>query len=42
MGEEARDVFYSFGLSDDYRKKYNTVSDKSEDHLAVKRNPIYE
>ena len=34
MGEEADGVLYSFGLSNDNRKKYNTVSNKSEDHFV--------
>ena len=42
MGEEADGVLYSFGLSDDDRKKNNTVSNKSENHFAKRRNPIYE
>ena len=39
--EESDGILYSFGLSDDDRKKYNTVSNKSEAHF-FKRNPIYE
>ena len=34
MGEEADGILYSFGLSDDNRMKYNTVSNKSEDHFV--------
>ena len=34
MGEEADGVLYSFGLSDNDRKKYNTVSNKSEAHFV--------
>ena len=30
MGEETDGVLYSFGLSDDDRKKYNTVLNKSK------------
>ena len=37
MGEEADGILYSFGLSDDDRKKYNTVSNKSEAHFAKRR-----
>ena len=33
MREEADCILYSFGLSDDDRKKYNTVSNKSEAHF---------
>ena len=42
MGEEADSILYSFGLSDNDRKKYNTVSNKSEAHFVRQRNPIYE
>ena len=42
MGEEANGILYSFGLSNDDRKKYNTVSNKSEAHFVKQRNPIYE
>ena len=42
MGEEANGVLYSIRLSDDDRKKYNTVLNKSEDHFVKRRNPIYE
>ena len=41
MREEADDILYSFGLSDD-RKMYNTVSNKSKAHFVKRRNPIYE
>ena len=34
MGEEVDSILYSFGLSDDDRKKYNTVSNKSEPHFV--------
>ena len=42
MREEANGIFYSCGLSNDDRKKYNTVSNKSEAHFVKRRNPIYE
>ena len=42
LREEADGFLYSFGLSDEDRKKYNTVSNKSEDHFVKQRNPIYE
>ena len=42
MGEEADGILYSFGLSDDNKKKYNTVSNKSKAHFIKQRNPIYE
>ena len=42
MKEEAHDILYSFGLSNDDRKKHNTISNKSEAHFVKWRNPIYE
>ena len=42
MREEADGILYSFGLSDDNRKKYNTVANKSEAHFVKRKNPIYE
>ena len=42
MKEEADGTLYSIGLSDDDRKKYYTVSNKSEAHFLKRRNPIYE
>ena len=44
MREEADGrILYSIGLSDDDRKEYNTVSNKSEAHFLKRRNPpIYE
>ena len=41
IGEEADGIFYSFGLSDDDRKKYNTVKNKSKDHFVKWRKLIY-
>ena len=41
MGEEADGILDSFGLSNDNRKKYNTVSNKFEGHFVKQRNPIY-
>ena len=38
MGEEADGILYSFGLSNDDRKKYNTVLNKSEAHFVKRRN----
>ena len=40
-GREADSIFYLFGLSDDNRKKYNTVSNKSEAYFVKRRNPVY-
>ena len=34
IGEEANSILYSFGLSDNDRKKYNTVPNKFKDHLV--------
>ena len=42
MREEADGTLCSFGLSDNDRKKYNTVSNKSEAHFVKGRNSIYE
>ena len=42
MREEADGILYLFGLSDDDRKKYSTVSNKSEAHFVKRRNPVYE
>ena len=42
MGEESDGVLYLFGLSNDDRKKYNTVLNKSEDHFVNQRNLIYD
>ena len=39
MEEEANGIPYSFGLSDDDRKKYNTVSNKSKAHFVKQRKP---
>ena len=41
MSEEADDVLYSIGLSND-RKKYDTVTNKSKAHFFKRRNPMYE
>ena len=41
MREEADGILYSFGLSDDNRQKYNTVSNKCKAHFVKQRNPIY-
>ena len=39
MGGKAYSILYSFGLSDDNRKKYNTVSNKSEAHFIKQMKP---
>ena len=36
------DIFQSFGLSDDDKKKYETVKAKFESHFVKRRNVIYE
>ena len=40
MREEVDSILYSFGLSDDDKKKYNTVSKKSEAAHFVKRRNL--
>ena len=42
MGEEADDILYSFGLTEDERKSCTTVPTKFEAHFVKRRNPIYE
>ena len=42
MGAEVDDIFQSFGLSDDDKKKYKTVKAKFESHFVKRRNVIYE
>ena len=42
MGEETDGILYSFGLSDNDRKKYNAVLNKSEDHFVKQSNLIYD
>ena len=41
MRVEADGILYSFGLSNNDRKKYNTVSNKSKAHFVKQRN-LYE
>ena len=41
MGEEADGILYSFGLSNNDRKKYNAVLNKSQDHFVNQINLIY-
>ena len=41
MREEADGILYSFELSNDDRKKYNTISNRSKAHFVKWRNPIY-
>ena len=42
MGDKADDILTSFGLSEDDRKKYDTVRDKFNQHFVKKRNVIFE
>ena len=42
MGEEADGILYSFGLSNNDRKKYNAVLNKSQDHFVNQINLIYD
>ena len=41
MGDEAEDILYSFGLSDDDQKKYDIVK-IFDDHFIPTRNTIFE
>ena len=41
MGDQAKDVLLSFRLSDQNKKKYDTVKAKFESHFIKCRNPIY-
>ena len=42
MGDQADDNLLSFGLSDENKKKYDTVKAKFESHFIKCHNPIYE
>ena len=42
MREAADGILYLFGMRDDSRKKYNTVSNKYEVYFVKRRNLIYE
>ena len=42
MGEEAEDVLSSTNISEDDRKKYDSVIAKFEEHFKVRRNVIFE
>ena len=42
MRVEADGILHSFELSNNNRKKYNTVSNKSKAHFVKQKNPIYE
>ena len=42
MGDEADDIFRSFGLSEEEKKVYTTVLNKFESHFAKRRNIIFE
>ena len=42
MGQEADDIFSSFGLSEDDGKRYDLVKEKFESHFIKKRNPVFE
>ena len=42
MGEQAEDIFTSFGLSEEEAKQYSTVQKRFQDHLVQRRNPVYE
>ena len=42
MGEEADEIFNSFTMTSDDRKKYNAVKAKFERYFIIKRNFIFE
>ena len=42
MGAEADDIFQSFDLADEDKKKYSEVKAKFESHFVKRRNVIYE
>ena len=42
MVAEADDIFQSFNLLDDDKKKYETVKAKFKSHFVKRRNIIYE
>ena len=42
MGDEADDILSSFELSEEDRKKYETVRDRFESYFVKKRNIIFE
>lgn len=42
MGDVADDILTSFGLSDEDKKKYDTVVERFERHFVKKRNIIFE
>jgi len=42
MGDPADNILSSFGLTDNEKKNFDTVVDKSEHHFVKKRNIIFE
>ena len=42
MGNQAEDIFASFGLSEDDRSNFTTVQERFTKHFVKQRNPIYE
>jgi hypothetical protein len=42
MGSEADEIFSSFQLSDDNKKKFNVVKEKFDRYFIPKRNDIFE
>ena len=42
MGDKADDILASFGLNDDDKKKYSTVTEKFENYFVKKHNIIFE
>jgi hypothetical protein len=42
MGAEADDIFASFELNDENKKKYTKVKETFDNHFIVRRNAIFE
>jgi hypothetical protein len=42
MGDQADDILLSFTLTDEEKKKYDSVLEKVERHFIIRRNTIYE
>ena len=42
MGPEADDIFSSFELNNENKKKYAKVKEKFDNHFIVRRNVIFE
>ena len=42
MGDQAEEIFTSFGLNEDDSSNYNTVQERFAKHFVKQRNPMYE